>query len=336
MVPKISIIVPVYRAERFIKKCVESILHQTLYDIELILVDDGSPDRSGLICDQYAENDIRVKVIHQSNAGVSCARNNGIKVANGEYITFVDADDWIEPEMYKELYRYACEEFADVVMCDATTVFSDGKTQSDTITQLSENSILYKSDFTPSLLLEMAGSACRCIYKNNRYNDKLLKTDCFQFPLGVKFSEDRIFNLYAFGNALRVFYVKKAFYNRYVNLESAVHSFHADYFEIVKTAHFGILSAIEQMWEDDDEIRKAYMGQFIGGAFAAINNYYYKTCPWNLKQKWNAVSTLCNDSILRSAIIETKNKSKRASWILKKNVFMLSLYSILANIKNGR
>lgn len=96
MAPKISVIVPVYKAEQYLHRCVDSILSQSYTDFELILVDDGSPDKSGKICDEYAVKDIRVKVIHKENGGVSIARNVGIEHANGEWITFIDSDDYIE------------------------------------------------------------------------------------------------------------------------------------------------------------------------------------------------------------------------------------------------
>ena len=145
--PKISIIVPVYNAAGTLRKTAESILQQIESGFELIFVDDGSKDRSGIICDGYADEDNRVFVIHQANAGVSAARNAGIEAACGEYIGFVDADDWIAPEMFQRLLDEAEATDADVVMCDATTVFSDGRVQADTITQLSSDTILQKKGF---------------------------------------------------------------------------------------------------------------------------------------------------------------------------------------------
>lgn len=109
MNPKISIIVPVYKVEQYIHKCIDSILQQTLTDIELILVNDGSPDNCGQICDEFARKDVRIKVIHKENGGLSSARNSGLDIAKGEYVGFVDSDDWIEPDMYKLLYSL-CEE----------------------------------------------------------------------------------------------------------------------------------------------------------------------------------------------------------------------------------
>lgn len=112
--PKVSIIVPVYNAEKYLQECVESVLCQTLSDIELILVDDGSTDSSPALCDQYAVQDYRVKVIHKPNGRAASARNAGLRAASGEYVAFVDADDWISPDMYEKMLQTN----ADVTLCD--------------------------------------------------------------------------------------------------------------------------------------------------------------------------------------------------------------------------
>lgn len=99
MSPSISIIVPVYKAEAYLLRCVDSLLAQTFTDFEVLLIDDGSPDRSGEICDDYARKDARVRVFHQTNGGVSVARQRGVENAKGEWITFVDADDYLPPHI---------------------------------------------------------------------------------------------------------------------------------------------------------------------------------------------------------------------------------------------
>lgn len=116
----ISVIVPVYNAEKYIHKCVDSILNNTYSDIELILVDDGSPDSSPAICDEYAKRDSRVKVIHKENARASAARNDGMKIAQGKYIAFVDSDDWVEKDMFEKMLSTAETHDVDMVMCDIT------------------------------------------------------------------------------------------------------------------------------------------------------------------------------------------------------------------------
>ena len=332
---KISIVIPIYNAEDHLQRCVDSVLNQTEKNIEIILVDDGSKDNSIEICKNYLNQDKRVQLIHQENSGVSAARNRGIEQACGEYIGFIDSDDWIEPNMYECLLREANQASADIVICDARTVYEDGKIQADTITQLSGNQTLQKSEFTPSPLLEMAGSACRCIYKNHRYNDKLQKQKTILFPLGVKFSEDRIFNLYAFGQANKICYIKKAFYNRYMNEKSTVHRFHQDYFEACKKSMDGIEQAIRYAWEDNNELQKVYLSQFITGAIGAICNYYYKTSTLRAAERKKMVKGLCEDSQLRNAI-ETYGANRKSQWILDRKYSLLIAYAILANWKHGR
>ena len=112
--PQVSVIVPVYNAEKYLAECVDSILAQTLRDIEVILVDDGSTDTSPAICDAYAGKDSRVKVIHKANGRAASARNAGMKIVQGEYVAFVDSDDWISPDMYEKMLAAG----ADVCLCD--------------------------------------------------------------------------------------------------------------------------------------------------------------------------------------------------------------------------
>jgi glycosyltransferase involved in cell wall biosynthesis len=121
----ISVIVPVYRVEKYIRLCVESILGQTYPDFELILVDDGSPDSCGAICDEYAAKDTRVRVIHKENGGLSDARNAGLDIARGEYITFVDSDDYIAPNMLELLLNKLERYGADISVCGYRMVFED-------------------------------------------------------------------------------------------------------------------------------------------------------------------------------------------------------------------
>lgn len=116
--PKISVIVPVYKAEKYIHRCIDSLLAQTFKNFELLLIDDGSPDSSGKICDEYASIDSRVRVFHKGNGGVSSARQYGLEHAVGDYVIHADPDDWVESEMLQELYNKAISENADMVICD--------------------------------------------------------------------------------------------------------------------------------------------------------------------------------------------------------------------------
>ena len=116
MQPKISVIIPVYKVEKYLDRCVNSVLNQTLKDIEVILIDDGSPDGCPAMCEEYKKKDNRVRVIHKENGGLGYARNSGLEIATGEYIAFVDSDDFIEEDMYESLYSDAIKYNADVVL----------------------------------------------------------------------------------------------------------------------------------------------------------------------------------------------------------------------------
>ena len=115
--PEISIIVPVYRAEKYLNACVDSILNQTYSDFELVLIEDGSPDQSGAICDEYAQKDDRVRVIHQPNQGQAAARNHALPMTQGKWLCYVDSDDAIHPQMLEQLHRAAVESGAGISMC---------------------------------------------------------------------------------------------------------------------------------------------------------------------------------------------------------------------------
>ncbi len=123
----ISIIVPIYNCGNYLVQCIESIINQTYQDLEIILMDDGSTDQSGVICDEYEKKDKRIKVIHQNNSGVSTARNNALKIAKGAYIGFVDADDWIDREMYSSMLRIMQKRNADVVICGVNYCTESGE-----------------------------------------------------------------------------------------------------------------------------------------------------------------------------------------------------------------
>lgn len=123
---RISVIVPIYKVEAFLNRCVDSILNQSYRNLEIILVDDGSPDNCGLICDEYARWDERIVVVHKKNGGLSSARNAGLDIATGEYIGFVDSDDYLAPDMYEKMYKALTESESDLCICGTSYVDEEG------------------------------------------------------------------------------------------------------------------------------------------------------------------------------------------------------------------
>jgi glycosyltransferase involved in cell wall biosynthesis len=193
MNPKISIIVPVYKVEPYIRKCVDSILSQTFTNFELILVDDGSPDKSGEICDEYAHLDKRVIVIHKENGGLATARNAALDIAKGDYIGFVDSDDWIEPDMYELLYDMCKKNNCEIANCTSIIYFKnktvkngthplivhnreqamramlEGKLYDEVVwTKLIKRSLLEEIRFPVGLVYEDTAFTYKVIHKSNR------------------------------------------------------------------------------------------------------------------------------------------------------------------------
>lgn len=324
---RISVIVPVYNAEQYLDKCIGSILGQTYADLELILINDGSRDSSGTICDRWAEKDSRVKVIHQENQGVSAARNAGLDAAAGEYIGFVDADDEIAPETYETVMRHIGDH--DIAMWDAVTVWSDGRREPDTIPMLGTDCTITRNDWTPELLGQMAGAIWRCLYKSECISD-------IRFPQGIKFSEDRLFNLYAMGRCSSLRYIKMPFYYRLMHSESAVHRYHDDYFEACKLAHKALMQALKQEWHNEAGYVQVYNQQLISGALSAIHNYFYKTSPLTSAEKRRKVRMLCQDEYLQDVLSKTENIDLRGKLMKYKAVPALCLLAQLANKKHGR
>lgn len=183
----ISVIVPVYNVENYIDKCIESIINQTYTELEIILINDGSRDLSGEICNKYAKQDKRVIVIHTKNKGVSEARNTGIEVAKGEYLAFVDSDDWIEKNMIEKLYNLATLYNADIVQGNYVRIF-------DEIEYKQEN-IKEKLNFLTSeeMLLNLYNKDVmikNIVIWNKLYNAQLFKK--IRFPKGIIHEDEAI------------------------------------------------------------------------------------------------------------------------------------------------
>lgn len=295
--PELSVIVPVYRAEKFLDQCVKSILNQTFSDLELILVEDGSPDCSGALCDCLAEKDPRIRVIHQKNAGVSAARNRGLSMAEGDYVGFVDSDDWIAPHMYASLLEDVCSSNGEIACCDGMYVREDGTRKEDSLSGLAADCVLNRRDLTPDLLIELACSACYRIYRK-----EFLQEHEIEFPVGLKISEDRIFNLYAMGYASRISYRKEPLYMRRVNPESCVQSYHGDRFACVQQAQCRMEQAIQTAWNGDTALLSRFLDLYVDGAQLAIGDFRHPDCPLSLIKRLKNIRRICEDQKLRRAI----------------------------------
>ena len=201
---KLSIIVPVYNVEKFLNKCLDSLVGQTMEDYEIILVDDGSKDASGRICDEYAEKYPElVRVLHIDNGGQGRARNFGIETARGEYLGFVDSDDWVETDMYPKLCQRADETGADVVVCDFMAEFDDGHRE-------------YMKACMQEHWLSSAGSSCNKIFRKSRVGE-------VRFPGGLWY-EDFYFSAMLLLRSARTEFVEEPLYIYRRGQESTMHN----------------------------------------------------------------------------------------------------------------
>lgn len=184
--PLLSIIVPVYKVENYLPKCIDSILAQTFTDFELILVDDGSPDDCPALCDAAAEKDARVRVIHQKNGGLSAARNAGLDAAKGAWIGFVDSDDYIAPEMYEVLYQAVQSTGADLALCDYAEVNEAGTPCPQMHVSLSGGELTGQELLkrASGLMVQLAWNKLyrRAIFTQLRYPEGKLNEDLFLIP----------------------------------------------------------------------------------------------------------------------------------------------------------
>ncbi len=200
----ISVIVPVYKVEDYLDKCVESIVAQTYTNLEIILVDDGSPDRCGEMCDEWAKKDSRIRVIHKENGGLSDARNAGMDIASGEYIAFVDSDDWIHPCFIDSLRRVVKEHGAQIAACGVRFVYGDRDTAEE---KEIASAVVYTAEQALETLIY--GKGFRAVAWNKLYHRSLVENE--RFPVG-KYHEDEYFSYKIIGKADKLAFVETEMY----------------------------------------------------------------------------------------------------------------------------
>lgn len=277
MHPKVSFIVPVYNVEKYLPQCIDSILAQTLTDFELILIDDGSPDGSGALCDGYARDDDRVKVIHKENAGVSAARNSGIDYATGEWAYFVDSDDWLEKDAAQTLYDYAVAHNVDCVMSYCEKCYEDGTRRrsapfSQAFTAQDRDSIgliqkyvLYQP-YSPYYAPETTNGYAAPWGKFTKLS--IIKDEKIYFDPYLKgVFDDGLWSLELLDHVQSLAYIEKKTYNYRIVGSSLTHSFKEDAIDIQERGYERIESWLVASGKDRTywEAYYAHVVVFFGG-----------------------------------------------------------------------
>ena len=228
--PKLSVIVPVYNTEKYLRECIDSILGQTFTDFELILVDDGSTDSSGAICDEYAQMDERIHVIHQKNGGITVARKSGVRYATGEYVTFVDSDDWIHKDMYRIMLT---QEAADVRICNLVKATSTGMFEMSCFAEPGHyDKRKLKAHFYPTMLFDY--DHCQPAVHPSLCN-KLIRTEIIRNVIvhvddSITYGEDALCSYACMLDARQIVVVGQGLYYYRQNMESVTNVYNRQMF----------------------------------------------------------------------------------------------------------
>jgi len=334
--PEISVIVPVYKAEAFIKNCVDSVLSQTMTDIELILVDDGSPDKSGEICDSYAIADGRVRVVHRENDGVSAARNDGISAARGDYILFVDSDDYIDKAMCETLLGALKLQGADTAACAHFNLFPGGEKSTEAF-PISEGAYGVKEILDAIVRPLLRDRIGENVF--NGYIWRYLFSRAVINENAIKFSgaylEDELFLIEYFCCAQKLAAVSAPLYFYYQNPASVTRRYLRD-FEATFLKSFEAKEALIKRYSIDG-IEGWENATLWAGLLIAIGNEYAPGNAIPLPAKRKNVMALCGREPFRSAVESGKPRGagKRKQTVIdlvsSKNYTVLTLLYAVKN-----
>ena len=327
----VSVIVPVYNPGRRLIKCIESVLNQTYGDLDVILVNDGSDDGSGDICDYYASQDRRIQVIHTENNGVSIARNLGISKARGEYIQFVDSDDYVEPQMTELLVRAMVSHRTDVVMCGLRRINNN-----ETITSAFNTTGCFSiNDFVKENIEiisdNVIGSPCNKVFKRGIINKHTVR-----YPVDVHYAEDLLFNYEYLKHSNSVVLLPDALYNycRF-NSDSLSSKFREDCYDHLYMVYKSTMGFVRRYDLDETE-RRLLANKFANLYVSLVGHLYREDSTLSLAEKREILDAVFSDrEVLR--IIDGAHMDRfsfRVIWFfVEKRCFgLLQLFFLLKNV----
>ena len=280
--PSLSIIVPVYQAREYLEKCIKSILGQSFSDIELILVDDGSNDGSEKICNDFAQKDKRVKIIRQENQGVSSARNTGLDYATGEYIAFVDADDWVESNIFQESMEVIRKSKADI-LCHGfmKDIWRNGEKESSPKGEPEMEGVLSKrmmKDYVLDQKGEISVNVFSYIFVKELVED-------IRFNIHMPYAEDTVFVMQALAKARSYCLLKSCRYHYNSRIGSAAYRWQPKMIECYKKSFKEILMFYRSLHLSKQQADELMATKVMNGYASLIYNVCLSTCPWKVKEK---------------------------------------------------
>lgn len=320
MNPLISIIVPIYKVQDYLEKCIESILVQSITDIELILIDDGSPDECGNICDFYVAKDPRIKVVHKKNEGLSAARNTGLDIAKGEYVGFVDSDDWIDQNMYETLINLLIANDADIAQCEFIKTSDE-----EEIVDNSERYTVEVFSNIESLKNLYNEKAISTVVSWNKLYKRVLFEN-IRFPKG-KIHEDEFTTHKLLHKAKKLVYTNKIFYYYRQTPNSIMNS-------KFNKKKLDILDAMQERLEFAELIgNEIFTYETLKKYMLRLINFYYK-CKKEIPEEKDIIKNIKkrSDSLYLKYYIKSKSKIRSKA---KYGIFYLfpNLYIHIDSLK---
>jgi len=312
--PKVSIIVPVYKTEKYIEQCIQSLINQTYQDIEIILVNDGSPDKSGEICDRYAnEYPLLITVIHQKNQGTSVARNSGIAASSGEWIAFADSDDWMEPELIEKLLLVAESTQCDICISGYVTNHPKTSVPSEFI-QLNGYQLTDRDKFRlfvdvlSTRKLEGAGEAVFIGRPYSKlYRKSFLEINNIWFSQNVAVSQDSLFNMYAIQLSSKTILCEGAYYQYRIHETQTTQRYNGKALLSAEKLLKEVRIFAESFYFDGEEI-SVYDARAVQSLLRTVSLMYMaKDAPYSPHQRIRGIREVLNHDIY-------KNSLRRISW----------------------
>ena len=333
--PKVSIIAPVYKVEKYLARCMDSLLNQSLKDIEIIMVDDGSPDNCPALCDEYAAKDERVKVIHKKNEGLGFARNSGLEIARGEFVAFVDSDDYVKTSMFEELYAKGEEIEADVVFCNYSKVGRNGKVKD--IIEETQEAVYDTKDSIVQLILDMVGSSPTSD-KDRKFNmsvwhgiyklSKIKKNNIKFLSEREMISEDIIFHINYLDVVETIKYINTCNYYYCENVESLTRTLRIDRFDKNKVLHQHVIQLLSQKYPEKKNDILLYSDRLLIG--------YVRYLCLRYKITFHSLKSVYNDLYLRNVLGRYPYSDLPFKYglfvrlLIKKRAFIILLMSLIS------
>lgn len=306
--PNVSIIIPVYNVEKYIMQCFDSIINQTYRDFEVIIINDGSTDNSGNISDEYAERDKRFKVFHLKNQGAGKARNIGLDKANGEYIFFVDADDWLNIDAIQK-HVDQIKEVDMVIGCSNNCYFDNDKFKYSKIEYYYPPNKYLTRDEVRNMYVDIAVNGVSHAPHNNMYKKSIIEQNQIRFPNTKKY-EDLAFNNMYIDKINSLSIMDGAVYNyRVSDLKGVAQKLPSNMFEIFTEVNNSLIELLTKWNVMNSNSKKKLNSFYITNVASCINNTYNPNLNYDIRKRYSYIKQIVNDIDVKNACISGSNSN---------------------------